>query len=331
MAVVMTSGDVRDWSAYSGSATPGEYLNFRGGAWNRPRPKTKPQPGFEWYPLLNADGTRVIGWKQRPLGTAKGGAPGGSGGYGYGGGGGGGGGLSAYIQAYRMMFGDPKANPPKALLAKAKAGNWSTTYWAFMVRQQDPKYFRSAEAKKKMADLRTYMKAVGVGLGKGFAKRYLREGWSATQLQNELVGLKDFKAKYPHWAAFAKAQRVQGAAKQVNPLAYQAYQQTFRNAFQQAGNVIPEGWERTFFKRGITPDQFLENFSTLGQTQAAAQWDIGGLAPAQQKSVMFSGKGSAKVRTQLQQALAKQQQYFKQAGGTFGTQAEGDMLTLKGL
>ncbi len=301
--------------------------------WNKPRPQTKPPEGFEWYPVVNADGTQVVGWTLKALGTTKttaGGSGGGYGGYG-GSGGGGGSGLSAYIQAYRLMFGDPKANPPKGLLQRAKDGNWSTTYWQFMVRQQDPKYFRSAEAKKKMADLRMYMRSVGVGLDKGFAKKYLREGWTATQLQNELTKLKDFKEKYPDWAAFAKAQRAQGQAKAVNPLAYRAYQTSFRNAFKQAGFEAPEGWERSFFKSGITDDEFLQNFATVGQTQAAAQWDLGGLNQQQQKSVMFSGAGSAKLRTQLQQALQKQTNYMKQGVGTFGTQVEDDLLTVRGL
>lgn len=301
--------------------------------WNVPRPTTKPKSGFEWVPVRNADGTRIIGWKQRSLGTNDNQGGGTRYVYGSGGGGGGGGneGLSAYIQAYRMMFGDTGAKPPKELLQRAKDGNWSTAYWQFMVRQKDPRYFRSAEAKQKLADLGQYMKAIGIKYDKAFAKQYLRQSWTMTQLQNKVVGLKEFKQKYPHWATFAKAQRAQGAAKQVNPLAYQAYQATFRNAFQQAGVNAPEGYERTFFKSGITDDEFLQNFSALGQTQAAAGWDLGGLTQQQHKGVMFSGKGSAQTRTQLQQALQKQQRYFQKGAGTFGTQAEGDILTLKGL
>lgn len=319
MAVIQSSGGTR--------LTP----------WNKPRPQTPAPKGYEWYPVYNADQTQVVGWTARKLGSAGGsGGAGGGGGGGYyygssGGRGGGDSGLSAYIQTYRIMFGDPKANPPKELLSKAKKGNWSTTYFQFMVRQTDPKYFRSAEAKQRMADLRLYMRAVGVGLNKGFARRYLREGWSETQLQNELVGLKAFKKKYPDWAAFAKAQRAKGAAKMVDPLAYRAYQTTFRNAFKQAGVEVPEGWERSFFKSGITDEEFVQNFSTIGQTQAAAQWDIGGLTPKQTQKVMFSGAGSAKLRNQLQQALQKQQRFFQKSAGTFGTQAEGDMLTVKGL
>ncbi len=320
MAVVMTSQEA--------VAVPG----FTGGYWNKPYPKTPPPPGTHWQPVLNADGTRILGWKAVSLGTTN--TTGGSsagGGYGYGSGGGAGSGLSAYIQAYRIMFGDPKATPPKALLQKAKDGNWSTTYWQFMVRQTDPKYFRSAEAQKKMSDLRTYMRAVGVGLEKGFAKRYLREGWSATQLQSELTKLKGFKEKYPDWAAFAKAQRAKGAAKQVNPLAYQAYQTTFRNAFKQGGIDIPEGWERSFFKSGITDDEFIQNFSTIGQTQAASQWDLGGLDQQQTKSVMFSGAKSAKLRAQLQQALNKQQNYFKKPADSFGVGQQSGLIQMRGI
>jgi hypothetical protein len=304
-------------------------MGFRGGYWNVPRPTKAPPQGTEWVAIRNADGSRIIGWKAKPLGT--GGSGGGGGGVRYVGGGGGKEGLSAYIQRYRMMFGDPNANPPKDLLQKAKDGNWSDAYWQFMVRQKDPKYFRSDEAKKKLADLGQYMKAIGIGFNKSFAKEYLREGWTMTQLQNRVTKLKEFKQKYPHWAAFTKAQRAQGAAKQANPLAYQAYKTTFRNAFQQAGVVVPEGYERSFFKSGISDDEFIQNFSLLGQTQQAANWDLGGLSQQQHRTAMFSGKGAGQLRTQLQQALQKQQRFFQSQAAGFGAQQDNGLITVKGI
>jgi len=153
------------------------------------------------------------------------GSPGGGGGsYGGGGYGGGGGnaGLSAYTQAYRLMFDKADAKPPSDLLKRAEAGNWSIAYWNMMVRLKDKAYFKSAEAKTNLAELKNYWRAVlpGTKLNRNFARDYLRHGWSATQLQNKISQLPGFQKQYPFWKAFAAAQRSEGAAKLVNPLQY---------------------------------------------------------------------------------------------------------------
>jgi hypothetical protein len=231
------------------------------------------------------------------------------------------------------MFDNGTVKPPSDLLKKAEAGNWSIAYWKMMVRLNDPKYFKSAEAKQNLAELRSYWKAVlpGTKLNKQFAKDYLRHGWSATQLQNKISQLPGFKKQYPFWKAFSAAQRAAGTAKQVNPLVYKQYLKGFEDVYKQSGGKVPQGYEKLFFKSGITDDEFMQNYSVLAQTAAASRWDVGGLTQQQQKSELFNGKGANQVRGLLQIALNKQQGYMKAAGSQFRISEDNNLLTMKGL
>jgi hypothetical protein len=238
----------------------------------------------------------------------------------------------AYIQMYRLLFG-ANVKPNMNLINQAVKNRWSSSYFKMQVRLKDPRYFKSVEAKQKTAEFQQYWKSVfpDAPMNKKILKDYLRQGWSSQQLFDQVRQTQRFQREYKHFGAFERAQRQAGQAKVVNPLAYKQYQDTFRDAFSQAGVQAPTGYERAFFRSGISDDEFLQNFSFLGQAQAAGQWDLGGISQQQQKSTMFSGAGSAKVRTQLQQALQKQQRFFQKPTASFGTQASGDMLTLKGL
>jgi len=254
-----------------------------------------------------------------------------------GGGGGGGGsakaGLSAYIQQYRLMFDDAGAKPPADLLKRAEAGNWSMAYFKMMVRLQDKAYFRSAEAKQRLAELNSYWKAVlpGTKLNRNFAKDYLRHGWTATQLQNQISQLPAFKKQYPFWQAFMKAQRQQGTAKAINPLQYKAYAKSFADVYKQAGVGAPEGYERLFFRSGLTDEEFVRNYSMLAETRNAAQWDVGGLTEQQQRAGLFDQKGASQVRGLLQQALNKQQRFMQVQTSPYRLAEENSTLTLRGI
>ena len=238
----------------------------------------------------------------------------------------------AYIQMYRLIFGK-NVKPNMKLINLAVKNRWSSAYFKMQVRLQDKNYFKSQEAKSRTADFAQYWKAIfpDKAMSKTMLKDYLKNSWTSQQLENKVTGTKLFKREYKYYGAFGRAQREAGKAKNVDPLAYKQYQDTFRDAYKQAGQALPTGFERAYFRSGITGDEFRQNFLLSNQSAAAAQWDLGGLTQQQQKSAMFSGRGSAQIQTKLQQALAKQQQYFKQGAGLFRTQTEGDTLTLKGL
>lgn len=297
--------------------------------------KKPPGPARYWRPVKHKGvfyGYKYVG----PAATevASGGSSGGGGGGGYyRGGGGAKKGLSAYIQAYRLMFDNAKANPPKDLLKKAEAGNWSTAYWNMMVRLQDKKYPKSAEAKRRMADLVQYWKAVlpGTKVNRKFANQYLRHGWTQTQLQNQIMKLPQAKKQYKYWAQFKQAQRVAGQAKIINPLQYKAYQKTFRDVYKQAGLEVPQGYEKLFFKSGLSDQEFVQNYQTLAQTRGAAAWDIGAVTQPQEKAVLFGGKGSAQLRTLLEQAANKQQRYMQAAPTPYRVAEEENVPILRGI
>ncbi len=296
--------------------------------------KVNPAPeGWDWVPVSNSEGV-FVGWMLKRDDGEGGSAGGGGGGGGYGyGGGGGSKGLSAYIQAYRLMFDSATANPPKDLLKKAEAGNWSIAYWKMMVRLNDKAYIRSAEAKQRLAELNSYWKAVlpGTKLNRQFAKDYLRHGWTATQLQNQISQMPAFKKQYPFWKTFVAAQRKAGQAKLVNPLAYKQYVKGFEDVYKQAGRPAPKGYEKLFFKSGLTDEEFAQNYAALAQGATAAQWDIGGLSERQQRAGLFNGAGANQVRGLLQTALNKQQQYMRAAGSQFRVSENADRILMKGI
>ncbi|MDD3983516.1 MAG: hypothetical protein PHU54_06180 [Candidatus Omnitrophica bacterium] len=299
-----------------------------------------PGNAADWNVVVNKAGV-FVGYVF--VGDGKGNAPkylsqsssstGGSSGGGGGGGGSANAGLSAYTQAYRLMFDDAGVKPPSDLLQKADAGNWSIAYFKMMVRLQDKAYFKSAEAKKNLSELRSYWNAVlpGVKLNRQFARDYLRHGWTATQLQNQISKLPAFQKQYPFWKAFTRAQRQQGAAKAVNPLQYKAYAAGFTDVWKQSGGVAPQGYERLFFKSGLSDQEFAENYSMLAQGNAAAKWDVGGLTEQQRRSELFNGKGASQVRGLLQIALNKQQQYMRAPGSGFRVAEDDGLVTMRGI
>jgi len=297
--------------------------------------KVNPAPdGWDWVPVKNRAGVFVGYLLTRDKDEGK--TPPKSPGAPSGGGGGGGNadpGLSAYIQAYRIMFDDGNVKPPADLLKRAEAGNWSIAYWNMQVRLSDKAYFRSAEAKKNLAELRAYWNAVlpGVKLNKQFARDYLTHGWSATQLQNQIAQLPSFQKQYPFWKAFASAQREQGAAKMVNPMAYKQLATGFADVYKQAGREIPQGYERIFFKSGLSDDEFLKNYEMLSQGANAAQWDVGGLTEPQQRAELFNGRGANQVRGLLQVALNKQARYTQATSDKFRVAEQDNLVTVKGL
>ncbi|MDD5518645.1 MAG: hypothetical protein PHV98_04765 [Candidatus Omnitrophica bacterium] len=322
--------------AYQATQNTTASANFWPKSKGNPNKKNPAPKGYDWLPVNNKAGT-FLGW-MLVKDTGEGGPSGGGGGgsYSYGGGGGGGSakaGLSAYIQQYRLMFDDAGAKPPADLLKRAEAGNWSMAYFKMMVRLQDKAYFRSAEAKQRLAELNSYWKAVlpGTKLNRNFAKDYLRHGWTATQLQNQISQLPAFKKQYPFWQAFMKAQRQQGTAKAINPLQYKAYAKSFADVYKQAGVGAPEGYERLFFRSGLTDEEFVRNYSMLAETRNAAQWDVGGLTEQQQRAGLFDQKGASQVRGLLQQALNKQQRFMQVQTSPYRLAEENSTLTLRGI
>ena len=301
--------------------------------------KVNPAPkGYDWVPVRNNAGV-FVGWmltrdaSEGSTGGSTGGSAGGSYSSSSGGSGGGNAGLSSYTQAYRIMFDNGSAKPPSDLLKRAEAGNWSVAYWNMMVRLNDKAYFKSAEAKKNLSELKSYWSAVlpGVKLNKSFARDYLRHGWSATQLQNQISQLPSFRKQYPFWKAFQQAQRVAGTAKNIDPLAYKQYQKGFADVWKQAGGAAPQGYEKLFFKSGITDEEFVQNYQALAAGTPSATWDVGGVTEHQKKAELFNGKGASQVRGLLQIALNKQAGYMQSRINPFQIQTEDETVKLKGL
>lgn len=237
-----------------------------------------------------------------------------------------------YIQMYRLIFGG-NVKPNMALINKAVSGNWSSAYFKMQVRLNDKNYFKSQEAKARAAEFKQYWKAIfpDADVNKSLMRNYLRHSWSQQQLQDRVMQTNLFKREYKHYNAFANAQREAGQAKIVDPLAYRKYLDTFQDAYRQAGMTVPTGFEKAYFKSGVSEDEFRQNFLFTNQSAGAAAWDISPLSKAQQKNVLFSGKGSDRLRAQLQQALNKQANYFKKPGDSFGVQQKSELITMKGI
>jgi hypothetical protein len=237
-----------------------------------------------------------------------------------------------YVQRYRLLFGSNVA-PNMNLVRQAVSGNWSGAYFDMQVRLKDPKYFRSQEAKQRTLQFSEYWKAVlpGAKMNKGLLRRYLRGSWNEDQLQQQMMKLPSFMRSYKFYNQYAAAQRKAGLAAGVNPLAYKQAQETFRNAYKQYGIDVPQGYEKLFFKSGITDDEFINNLSMINQTAPAAQWDVGGITEQQKQAGLFNGRGANQIRGLLQTALNKQQGYMKSRANPFQIQTQDDTVKLVGL
>jgi hypothetical protein len=238
----------------------------------------------------------------------------------------------SYVQLYRLLFGG-NVKPNMSLIREAVANNWSGSYFKMQVRLRDKNYFKSQEAKARAVDFQDYWKAVfpGAKVNRKVMRQYLRSSWTQGQLEQQLTKLPAFRKQYKFYNQFASAQREAGAAKNVDPLVYRKWMSTFNDAYKQLGMPAPEGYLRQFFRSGISDQEFISNLGEYTKSASAAQWDIGGLDQKQQANVLFSGRGSVALRSQLQQALNKQQRYFQAAGSQFGVARDDSTVTLQGL
>lgn len=240
--------------------------------------------------------------------------------------------MKSYVQLYRLIFGG-NVKPNMVLIREAMANNWSSAYFKMQIRLRDKNYFKSQEAKARAIDFRDYWKAVfpETKVNRNILRKYLRSSWNQAQLERELMKLPAFRRQYKFYGQFASAQRQAGAAKNVDPLVYRRWMSTFTDAYKQLGMPVPKGYLKQFFKSGTSDQEFLANLGEYTKSAAAAQWDIGGLDQGQQASVLFSGKESAALRSQLQQALNKQQRFMQVQTSPYRLAEENSTLTLKGI
>jgi hypothetical protein len=238
----------------------------------------------------------------------------------------------SYIQEYRLIF-DANVKVNMKLVDEAAKNNWSLRYFRMQVRLRDPRYFKSAEAKERTLLFTQYWKAVfpGAKVTRGLLRDYLRSSWSELKLQQEMTKLPAFRKQYAYYGQFATAQRREGLAKNVNPLAYKQYQQTFRNAYRQLGMEPPAGYERLFFRSGMSDEDFLNNLQTMSRGSVAATWDVGGINEQQQQAGLFNQQGAGRVRDLLRIALNKQSRFMQAPGGAFRLGEDNGLVTVKGL
>jgi hypothetical protein len=298
----------------------------------------KPPKGWTWVIIDHNDSGENV-WRLRQGDGPKvdsggdGGSSGGSSGGGYGSYGGGGGGasegLSQYIQWYRLNI-IRGGSPPKDLLSKAKAGNWSIAYFAQQVRAKDPAYMRSMEAKSLLLGengFNAIMKALFPGLSKrpdlmkspffkNQAKWYLRNGIafvpggrSAAQavLFERLTNTKRWKQNNPYWRDYQRNQNI-GVQTVANPILYKQYLEGLGTAFKEYGMELPDDFKRAFFRSRYAAKQnfsgLADNLKQLSQQGGSMAWMEGdALARGEQKQLLFGGKQQADLRQRLAKAF----------------------------
>lgn len=247
------------------------------------------------------------------------------------GGGGGGGGGSAdtgqqYIEAYRLKF-FPRGNPPAALLAKAKANNWSVAYFEQRVRLKDPKYYRSVEARTLLPEFGRVMKVLFPGLTSAknqkqlmktaFYKRnalwYLKNGigllgdGGAEMLYNRITNTKRWKLNNPSYRQYVR-NKTASVQAEANPVVYKQLQESMKSAFKEAGIKVADDYYKSFFSSRYASSEgvsdMVKNLSSYVQTQPASTW-YQGEAPTRKvmKQAVFGGDVKA---TDLRSRLARQ-------------------------
>lgn len=236
-----------------------------------------------------------------------------------------------YIQLYRIIFGK-NVKPNMTLVNNAVKNNWSSAYFRLQVRLLDKNYFQSAEAKKRAADFNATWKTMfsGVKVNKQALRTYLRGDMNKQQTEDFLLSTKAGKTYYKYYKGFEAAQAKGGIAS--NPLLYKKYQQAFRDAYKAYGIEPPAGYEKLYFKSGLSDEQFVNNLQTAGVARAAMSWGGQEAAQEPETAALFDkGKKGSVLRKKMTDAIAVQQSYLKGTEKGFSSALEDDTLVQKGI
>ena len=169
-------------------------------------------------------------------------------------------GLSEYIQDYRLKF-FAGGTPPKALLDQAKKNNWSVAYFEQQVRRNDPRYYKSLEARVFLTTFNRQMKLLFPGLAdqtkqrqlmkSPFYKRtalwYLKNGIGSLGdagtefLYSRITNTKRWNRANPDYKAYARNANVNVQAES-NPLVFKQLQQAMQEAFKDEGMEVSDDY-----------------------------------------------------------------------------------------
>jgi hypothetical protein len=269
-----------------------------------------------------------------------GGTDGGSGGSGggYGGGGGSGGGSAdngqQYIEDYRLKFFKGE-KPPKELLSKAIANNWSLAYFEQQVRLKDPRYYKSLEARTLLPQFNNQMKIMFPGLAnktkqaalmqnpfyKRIALWYLKNGIGTLGeagmelLYTKVTNTRRWNKQNPTYRTYL---RNKDAAVQAesNPIVFKQLEAGMKQAFQNAGVQMHDSYYKEFFKSRYASSSgigdLVKNLGTIAATGGSYSWFQG--QPTDRgtvKTAAFSaGKKGTDLRSRMNQAFGVRQSFL---------------------
>jgi hypothetical protein len=215
-------------------------------------------------------------------------------------------------------------NPPAALLAAAKKGNWSIAYWDMQVRMKDKKYITSAEARARIIPFKKTMQSLFPGIAKKgnpmrqsnfykqMALKYLRQGWNTDSLLENIATSRAWKRANPQYKQYLAGQAALGTSTETNPLMYKQYVNSLKGAFAEYGMDMPTDYLRSYFRSRYASKSGFNDFATNLQNlaQGAGSYNLWAGAPMQQgqtKQVLFGGKQQSDLRRQLSRAFAVEQ------------------------
>jgi len=307
--------------------------------------------GGGWVAVGKVGNGTNIKWKyvgkQKPApAPADTGGGGGGGGSGSGGSGGGGSGadegLSPYIQAYRLNF-FANGKPSSSMLAKAKDGNWSVSYFLQRVRLEDKNYWKSEEARGLLPKFNQTMKVLFPGLSdkarqaqlmkspfyKKAALWYLKNGVGLKRNGQELLytritNTKQWKNQNPYWKQYVRNANPAVAAE-ANPLLYKAHLDTLKTAFGEYGMELPEDYYRSFFKSRYasndTIGEMQENLKGFAQAKGSFSWFTGrDPSNAETKQTIFGGDQQPDLKNRLAKAFSINQSFKGTDEKRFGSE-----------
>lgn len=237
-------------------------------------------------------------------------------------------GLSPYIQDYRLNF-FPQGDPPASLLSKAKANNWSIAYWRMQVRMNDPKYWRSMEAKQLLPDFNRTMRILFPGLANkakqaqlmksNFYRQQamwylkngigLQKGAGAEALYGHITQTARWNKANPYWKAYSRNANI-GVVSEANPLLYKQYLETLKQSYGALGMTsVPEDYYRTFFRSRYASEEgmkeFGENLKLQYQAGPSMGWFQGQAMDAGQvkSATMGTDQQAQDLRSRLSKAF----------------------------
>ena len=220
-----------------------------------------------------------------------------------------------YATMYKTWMGDADAKVNMELINQAMAKGWSKELFTIEFKQNDPNYSKTGEYKSRETQFGEYWQQLfgtESQMDSFLKDKYIKSMFDAPdKMLNDIKETSEFKLQYGNWDDFVAAQDELGNTAQIleNPQLYKIYKEGLRQAFNDVGMDIPDGWDKTFYKSGLTGDEIKSNVRQFVTMEQSQQFMTGEKTDMQTAVGLGDKKAGGDLRTRMNKALAKHRAY----------------------